>query len=82
MVPIFKSLVRPILEYANSVYANSLRKNIDAIECVERFFTKCISSIQFYIILLLWKLESFHLQAAQFPETRVGSSQLFLRKFR
>ena len=39
MVPLFKSLVRPILEYANSVWANNSRKNIDSIEHVQRFFT-------------------------------------------
>ena len=31
MVPLFKALVRPILEYANSVWNNNLRKNADDI---------------------------------------------------
>ena len=46
MVPLFKSLVRPILEYANSVWANNSRKNIDSIEHVQRFFTRCIIEVK------------------------------------
>ena len=46
MVPLFKSLVRPILEYANSVWSNNLRKNIDSIERVQRFFTRCILEVR------------------------------------
>ena len=46
MVPLFKSLVRPILEYANSVWSNNSRKNIDSIEHVQRFFTKCIVEVK------------------------------------
>ena len=46
MVPLFKSLVRPILEYANSVWSNNLRKNIDSIERVQRFFTKLILEVR------------------------------------
>ena len=42
MVPLFKSLIRPILEYANAVWCPSLRKDIDDIEGVQRYYTKCI----------------------------------------
>ena len=42
MVPLFKALIRPILEYGNAVWAPHLRKHIDAIEKVQRHFTKCI----------------------------------------
>ena len=42
MVPLFKSLVRPILEYANVVWSPHLRKHIDNIESVQRNFTKRI----------------------------------------
>ena len=38
MVPFFKSLVRPILEYGNTVWAHCLIKNITHIE--NRRFTK------------------------------------------
>ena len=42
MVPLFKALVRPILEYRNPVWTNGLRKNIDAIEKIQRTFTRSV----------------------------------------
>ena len=46
MVPLFKALVRPILEYGNPVWTNGLRKNIDAIEKIQRTFTRYISGTE------------------------------------
>jgi len=45
MVPLFKSLVRPILEYGNAVWTPCLIKNITRIENVQRHFTKCITGM-------------------------------------
>ena len=42
LVPLFKSLVRPILEYGNPVWNNSLKKYITLIEQVQKKFTKFI----------------------------------------
>ena len=42
MVPLFKALVRPILEYGNVVWCPRLKKHITNIENVQRRFTKCI----------------------------------------
>ena len=42
MVPLFKALIRPILEYGNVVWSPYMRKDINAIEEVQRFFTKRI----------------------------------------
>ena len=42
MIPLFKSLICPILEYGNAVWSPYLRKHIDLIESVQRHFTKCI----------------------------------------
>ena len=42
MVPLFKSLVRPILEYGNVVWAPRFKKHIDHIEGVQRRFTRRI----------------------------------------
>ena len=40
MVPIFKSPIKPILEYANAVWCPQTKKDIRAIEKVQRHFTK------------------------------------------
>ena len=42
MVPLFKALVRPILEYGNAVWCPYTRKDINAIEEVQRYYTKRI----------------------------------------
>ena len=40
MVPLFKALVRPVLEYGNSVWTTCLKKHNTIIENVQRRFTK------------------------------------------
>ena len=42
LVPLFKSLIRPILEYDNTVWDSSYRSQIDLIETVQRSYTKHI----------------------------------------
>jgi len=42
MVPLFKAMVRPILEYANCVWAPYLKKDINTLESIQRQFTKKI----------------------------------------
>ena len=42
MLPLYKSIVRSIIEYANTVWCPHLRKHIDLIEGVQRRFTKLI----------------------------------------
>ena len=42
MIPLYKALIRPILEYANPVWHPTLRKHINLIEGVQRRFTKKI----------------------------------------
>ena len=42
MLPLFKSLIRPILEYGNAIWSPFLKKKIDFVESVQRSFTKCI----------------------------------------
>ena len=45
LVPLFKTLVRPILEYGNVIWANGIKKYMTKIENVQRRFTKHISGI-------------------------------------
>ena len=42
MIPLFKSLVRPVLEYGNAAWNTGLVKHTDIIENVQRRFTKRI----------------------------------------
>ena len=42
MVPLFKSLIRPFIEYGNCVWAPYKCSDIDAIESIQRYFTKRI----------------------------------------
>ena len=46
MIPLFKALVRPILEYANVVWCPYLKYNKDKVEKVQRRFTKRIKGMK------------------------------------
>ena len=46
LVPLFKTIIRPILEYANPVWNNNHMKYIDQIENVQRRFTKHIYQVK------------------------------------
>ena len=46
LVPLFKSLVRPILEYGNVVWKNCIKKYMNKIENVQRKFTRHIKGLQ------------------------------------
>ena len=48
LIPLFKSLVRPILEYANSVWDPSLRSQINLLEAVQRKFTRHILEVKHF----------------------------------
>ena len=42
MVPLFKSMVRPIVEYANPIWSPCLKQDIKTIENIQKHFTKKI----------------------------------------
>ena len=46
MVPLFKALIRPILEYGNVVWSTGLKKHTNLIENVQRRFTKKICGLK------------------------------------
>merc|ERR1711963_630999 len=46
LLPIFKSIVRPILEYANCAWNTQLQKHKDELESIQRSFTKNIFSVK------------------------------------
>ena len=46
LIPLYKALVRPILEYANTVWDSSYKGQIKLIESVQRSFTKHILEVK------------------------------------
>ena len=46
LIPIFKSMVRPVLEYGNVIWSNGLKKHLSKIENVQRKFTKHVKGLQ------------------------------------
>ena len=46
LVPLFKALVRPILEYANVVWDSSFRSQINLLESVQRTYTRHILEVK------------------------------------
>lgn len=46
LVPLFKALVRPILEYANTVWDSSYRNQINYLESVQRSYTRHILEVK------------------------------------
>ena len=46
MIPLFKSLIRPVLEYANVVWSPYKRYHIDMIESIQRHYTKRVMGMK------------------------------------
>ena len=68
LCPLFLSMVRPILEYANPVWCPYLRKDIDRVEKVQRHFTKRISGLN--KMSYYERLESLNLPSLEFRRAR------------
>ena len=46
LIPLYKALVRPILEYANTVWDSSYRNQVKLVESVQRSFTRHILEVK------------------------------------
>ena len=68
MVPLFKTLVRPHLEYAQAVWSPYKRKYINQIESVQRHFTKYI--IGMYNLSYEDRMKSLQLPSLEFRRLR------------
>ena len=68
MVPLFKTLVRPHLEYAQAVWSPYKRKYINQIESVQRHFTKYI--IGMYDLSYEDRMKSLQLPSLEFRRLR------------
>ena len=61
LIPLYKALIRPILEYGNAVWCPYLKKDINEIEKVQRHFTKKIhktKNLDYEVRLRVQKLPS------------------------
>ncbi len=75
MVPLFKSLVRPYLEYGNEVWAPRSKKNIKLIESVQRRATKLIPEIAH--LPYKERLQELHLPSLVYRRHRGDMIQVF-----
>ena len=46
LIPLFKTLIRPILEYGNSIWYNGMKKYMTKIENVQRKYTKHVKRLK------------------------------------
>ena len=75
MVPLFKSLVRPVLEYGNVVWNTCLKKHTGSVENVQRRFTKKI--IGFADMDYEKRLQALHLPSLEYRRLRGDLIELF-----
>ena len=75
MVPLFKSIVRPILEYSNCAWNTGLQKHIDEIEKIQRRFTKNIFTVK--NLSYENRLEKLKLPSLEFRRLRGDLIQTF-----
>jgi hypothetical protein len=68
MIPLFKSLVRPVLEYGNAVWCPYKVKDVDFIEDVQRYFTKRIIGLS--DVPYEERLKSLKLHSLCYPRLR------------
>ena len=68
MVPLFKSLIRPILEYANAVWCPYKRMHIDIIEKIQRHYTKRVEGMK--DMSYSERLEAMRLPSLEFRRLR------------
>jgi len=75
MVPLYKALIRPVLEYGNPVWCPFLRKHIDLLEGVQRRFTKKI--INMSNLEYSERMESLRLPSLEYRRLRGDLIEVF-----
>ena len=75
MIPLFKSLIRPILEYGNAVWCPYKAKDIDLIEDVQRYYTKRI--IGMYDLSYEERLQALKLPSLCYRRVRGDMIEVF-----
>ena len=75
MIPLYKSLIRPILEYGNAVWCPYKAKDIDLIEDVQRYYTKRI--IGMYDLSYEERLQALKLPSLCYRRVRGDMIEVF-----
>ena len=75
LVPLFKTLIRPILEYGNTIWANGIKKYKNLVENVQRKFTKYIKGLT--NVPYEERLKSIKLPSLEFRLIRGDMIQVF-----
>ena len=75
LVPLFKTLIRPILEYGNTVWYNGLKKSKEKIENVQRKLTKHIKGLR--DISYEKRLEKIKLPSMEYRQIRGDLIQVY-----
>ena len=75
MVPLFKTLIRPIIEYANATWSPYIRKNIDSLESIQRNFTKYINGM--YNLSYQQRLVALNLHSLEYRRIRGDMIETF-----
>ena len=75
LVPLFKALVRPILEYGNSVWSVGIKKYMSKIENVQRKFTKYIRNL--HNMTYEERLKKINLPSIEYRQFRGDQIQVF-----
>ena len=75
MVPLFKTLIRPIIEYANATWSPYMRKHIESIESIQRNFTKYITGM--YNLSYHQRLVKLNLHSLEFRRIRGDMIEVF-----
>ena len=75
LVPLFKSLVRPILEYGNVVWNNCIKKHMNKIENVQRKYTRYITGTK--NLTYEQRLKKIKLPSLEYRQIRGDLIQVF-----
>ena len=75
LIPLFKSLVRPILEYGNAVWNNGIKKFMNKIENVQRKLTKHVKNM--HLMTYEERLRKLKLPSLEFRQMRGDLIQVY-----
>ena len=75
LLTLYKTLIRPILDYGNSIWSPTLKKDIRAVENVQRRVTKLLPELRH--LSYKERLSKLHLTTLQYRRNRYDMIQMF-----